>query len=93
MKAGYFLVEDEVGRVRINPNNKAFQIFTGKGKEYLSGNIKNRPLDLDLHIAVYILESEGLPSALLNRIKQWVKENPVAGSRLTILGDEILSYE
>jgi len=81
MKRGYFLVEEEIGKVRINPDTKPAEIFTVKDMDYLEGTIRKRPLDLDLHIAIYILESEGMPMSLLDDVKQWVRENPVVGSK------------
>jgi len=78
----YFLVDDEVGKVRIQPDTKAAEIFTVEDNDYLEGSTRKRPLDLDLHIAIYILESEGLSEELLDKIKQWVRVNPIAGSKI-----------
>lgn len=81
----YFLEDAETGKVKIYPNDKEAFIFTNADKDYLNGRTRKRPLDLDLHIAVYILECEGIPTEILDGVKQWVRDNPVAGSRLPTL--------
>jgi hypothetical protein len=85
MKRGYYLEDGEVGRVKIYLNDKEADIFTYKDTEYLEGRTRKRPLDLSLHIAIYILNCEGLPEHILEQVKQWVKEHPVAGSQVATL--------
>ena len=83
MKLGYFLEDAELGKVAIYPNDKVAEIFTLKDMDYLEGKTRKRPLDLDLHIAIYILRREGLQRDILGEVEQWVRENPVARTQLT----------
>jgi len=85
MKYGYFLEDAELGKVEIYLGDKEADIFTGFDRDYLEGRKRKRPLDLDLHIAIYVLEKEGLPIELLDSVKEWVRYNPVASTRLSSL--------
>ena len=81
MSRGYFLEDAEVGRIKIYPNDREADIFTSQDKDYLEGRTRRRPLDLSLHLAIYVLDCEGLPSNILSQVREWVRNNPVAGSR------------
>ena len=44
-------------------------------KSIIEREIKERPLDFNLHLAVYILKCEQIPSELLAPLRQWVRDH------------------
>ena len=71
MSKGYYYTV-ETG---IEPNTKGAKNFDINDWNYVWGDIKDRPPDFDLHLALCILERETLPQTLLEPLKQWVKDN------------------
>lgn len=60
-------------------NQKECTNFTQIDSNFIHGDSRKRPLDFDLHLALYLLQRESLPDKLLNPLKQWAQDNKTAG--------------
>lgn len=68
----------EVG-ISSRMSDNAADIFDIHDFNYYVGDVRKQPPDFNLHLAIYLLEHESLPSSILDQVKQWAKDNPVAG--------------
>lgn len=73
MKSTYYYTP----KVKVWDGEKASDIFDVHDNNYLDGTNRERPPDFDLHLAIYILEREHMPDDILDKVKQWVRENPM----------------
>ena len=73
MRSAYYYMP----KVKVHDGEKASDIFDVHDSNFLDGTTKDRPPDFDLHLAIYILEREHTSNDILDRVKQWVRENPM----------------
>ena len=73
MRSNYYYTP----RVKVYDGEKASDIFNVHDNNFLDGTRRDRPPDFEMHLAIYILEREHMPDDILDRVKQWAKENPM----------------
>ena len=66
---------DYIVEIKLNPHSKAFDHFDVFDEDYIEGKTRRKPSDFDLHLALYLLGKEQLPTELLEPLVQWVRDN------------------
>ena len=59
--------------------------FTMKDETFMDGTRSKKPLDFDIHLALYLLRTEQVPLEILEPVTKWVSEHPmVDGSKFLV---------
>jgi hypothetical protein len=70
-------------KVKVYPGDREADIFNNYDRDFMNSPTENnRPPEFNLHLAIYIFNCESLPDYLLEPLKQWVKDNKKAGSKI-----------